>query len=984
MKKRKMFPIVMGSIAAVLTVGAAVGNYVAFGIYDNALKTIFGLQGGTKQSFDENQYFEREFKSAEEASVESEKISLQVEQEGAVLLKNDNALPLAKDSKVSTFSASSADFIYGNIGGSDGLKEFKKVTINESLTKAGFKINDTLNDFYTKGEGKSYRRKLGGLGAGKGASKDPYPWAINEVPKSVYDKNPSLRDSYTKFNDAAIVVISRPGAENGDLPRSLEMASNGSNKGHFLELDENEKNMLLEAKKCSEKVIVILNTCNAFELGFLDDPQYGIDAALWVGGVGQFGIEAIGQILVGDVNPSGRLVDTYAYDAFSSPASQNFGNFAYVDKSKKETGHHYYTYSEGIYVGYKYYETRYEDAVLKNPNVGEYNYDEVVQFPFGHGLSYTNFEWSDFKSNIKGDEVRVELSVKNIGNRPGKDVVEIYYQAPFTDYDKENGVEKSAINLIELHKTKLLEPNEIEKVSVTFNIENMKSYDSKGKKTYILEDSNDYFVTAARNSHEGINNILKVKSSEVKGNEAFTKKFSIKNKDYSLDTKTEQKIENQFDDANGNKKYLSRTNWAAMDNFGLRDGEISGKDLDGDIYAIEITPELKETLELTGYEASGAPSEEFIMPTTSAKKEMNLIEMKGKSFNDEKWEHLLNQVHLDEMVQMAKFSGHKNPGFVSVGKPYATDSDGTSCWNSYIGDGINAGGMPNEVVQASTWNKELENRVGSLMGELALWAKISSKDKAPNLTGWYAPAMNIHRTPFGGRNFEYYSEDPILSGIIGSNVVKGATDKGIMTYIKHFAFNEQETNRMTDNVVWSREQALRETYLLPFEMSIKKGGSLGLMTAYNRIGTTWVGGSYNLLTNVLRKEWGFNGFVISDYMDGDYENIDQMLAAGGDAALKLEDSRPLTTDTAQAVTYLRRATKHLFYAFANSNGMNGIDGYSEIKDGKPIYHYYMTAIDIALGTLIIGAIGSIAIYYYIQREKRLWLEAQNLDSKVEE
>lgn len=963
--KKKILATITGIASGLVLAVIVVGNILAFHTYSGALTTFFGMEGTTLQDSENNQYFPRELSSAEEASKKSQEICEAVEEEGAVLLtNNDKALPLKSGNKVSIFSQSSVDFVIGSTGGSGAISA-SDLTLQTALKNVGIEANPTLTNFY-KSKSK-YRRKVGGLA--QGTSKDPYLWGINEVPINEYTKE--VTDTYSSYHDAAIVVISRTGAENADLPTDMASADKSVTRGttSILELDHNEKDLLKHVSENFDKVIVVLNTTNAFECGFLD--EYGVDACLWVGGAGQYGLNAIARLIAGEANPSGKLADTYAYDVFSSPAMQNWGNFAFMENGS-ETGHHYVTYAEGIYVGYKYYETRYEDKILNRGNAGDYNYDEVVQFPFGYGLSYTDFTWSDFQYDFdeKDETITVSVNVKNTGDVAGKEVVQFYAQSPYTQYDIDNKVEKAAVNLVDFAKTEELDPGDDQDLTMTIPLERLKSYDEHGKGTYILE-SGDYYFTVADNSHEAINNILKAKGANVDGDTNFVKQDEFQEKLYDKDTTTETEIVNQFEDADGGKKYLSRNDWSVMNNNGLRDGISTGRyDSDGYIYETDITPELKKTLETTGYEAAGAPEEEFTSPTFSANNDRVLIDMKGKPFDDPDWDPLLDQLRIPELKQMVTSSGHKTYGMDSVSKPYATDSDGTSAWKSFIGDGVNAGGMPNETVQASTFNKELEYEVGKIMGELALWAKINA-GTATNLTGWYAPAMNLHRTPFGGRNFEYYSEDTYLSALIGSSVVKGATDKGVITYIKHFAFNEQETNRMTNNVTWSTEQALRETYLVPFEMSIKEGGSLGVMTAYPRVGTTWTGGSYNLITNVLRKEWGFNGFVITDYMDGDYENCDQMLAAGGDAALCLED-RDVTTDGAQAQTYMRRAAHHMLYSFVNSNGMNGIDANSIITGGTPLFHRYMLFINICLGTILALCLAAMGYSIFaIYKQKRL-------------
>ena len=949
------------AVSILLIIVMLVGNYLAFYMYSGVLETYFGIEGAAVENYDTNQYFERNAPSAEAASNGAANLGRTIEAEGAVLLKNDNkALPLAEGAKVSLFSASSVDIIYSTAG-SGSIGNSYKATLKECLEGAGFVVNPVLWNFYLK---MGYKRTVGGLAQGVNyysANK----FLINEVPYEKYTDE--VINSYSQYSDAAIVVIARTGCENGDLPRSMSAATNGKNTGSILELDPDERNMLEEVTKKFDKVIVLLNTSNPMECGFLD--EYDVDSCLWIGGVGAYGLSSVARIIQGEINPSGRLVDTYAYDAFSSPAMQNMGNFEYwTNNGTKETEHHYYTYAEGIYVGYKYYETRYEDAVLGRGNAGDYNYDEEVQFPFGYGISYTDFEWSDFSAKKRGDKIEVSVTVKNVGEVRGKEVVQIYYQSPYTQYDIDNGVEKAAVNLVAYDKTGILQPGESTVVTLTFDIEDMKSYDANGKKTYYLEGSTDndrYYVTAAKNSHAAINNILAAKGYDVNGDEDMAEGgIKIEEKLYDVDSHSGNAVGNLFDDADGTQyhseiKYLSRNDWSVMDNNGLLFGVPTGNsDVDGPEYKAVLSDALKKVLETEGFAAAGAPSEEFTMPKYGVKGNMTLISMKGKDFDDPDWQALLDQIPLEDLIKTATKSGFKTYAMESISKPYTTDADGPQGWKSFIGDGISSGGMPYAIVIASTWDPDLAEQVGYLMGELCLWAKQANADSAANLTGWYAPAMNIHRTPFAGRNFEYYSEDAMLSGIVGSRMVKGATGRGVMCYIKHFALNDQERNRMSDNVTWVQEQAIREIYLKPFEMSIKEGNALAVMTAYNRIGTTWAGGSYDLITGVLRKEWGFNGFVISDYMDGDWENVDQMLAAGGDGALNTAASNShatvtCTTEGAQAVTYMRRAVHHMLYSVVNSNAMNGIDGATRVTGGTPIYHRYMMYINIGLGSLIV-------------------------------
>lgn len=956
--KRWLLPIIFSSLCVILAIIMLVGNILAFGVYKEALSSYFGVKNASVTNFETNQYFERSCATAEEADALAENIGKQIEAEGAVLLKNENkALPLKRKSKVSCFSQSSVDFIYVSLGGSGTVPASGVLTLKQALEGEGFSVNKALWDFYTA---KGNKRLTGGLA--QSTSFNPNPWALNEVPYSQYTNN--VKNSYAEYNDAAIVVISRMGCENGDLPRWDDKTT-----GSILELDSNEKEMLENVCSNFDKVIVLLNTGNAMECGFLED--YDIDACLWVGGVGRYGMESVAKILSGEINPSGRLTDTYAYDVFSSPAMQNMGNFGYYYNGSHSSAHHYLNYAEGIYVGYKYYETRYEDQILRQGQAssGGFDYDKIVQFPFGYGLGYSEFVWDDFKCEVRGTNIEISLTVTNTGFVKGKDVVEVYYQSPYTDYDREKGIEKSAISLATYIKTDEIEGGESQNVSVSFAIEDMKSYDASGDGMYLLEGSDQYYITAATDAHSAVKNILQAKGQNVGGDSAFVKRLNFSAKKYEKDGVSGTKINNQLSDALlSDAVYLSRSDWSVMNDDGLRYGELDGADLDGKTYKTNMTAELKNKMETVGYEAAGAPDENFVTPITDerAEEEISLIKLKTREFDDPMWDKLLNRLSVSEMVELAKLSGFRTMAITSINKPLATDADGPSGLNTLIGDSIRAGGFPFEVVIASTWNTDLAEKMGDAMGELCLWAKIQSNSKAPNLTGWYAPAMNIHRTPFGGRNFEYFSEDSALSGMMGAAIVKGASQKGVISYIKHFAFNEQETNRMTDNATWGQEQAFREIYLKPFEMTIKENltvsvngeeliGPVGVMTSYNRIGATWTGGSYSLITGILRKEWGFNGVVITDFMDGTWENVDQMLAAGGSIALNSVNNQTCTNNTAQALTYLRRAAKTTLYSFANSNGMNGIDGATLVRKGTPVFYGMMAGVDCALGILFIAS-----------------------------
>ena len=981
-KKSFLINIVCGAVAFLLAAALLVGDILAFGAYKEELTE--KLRGkNILEPYKSSNYFPAKAVDYEEALEMMEEVSRNIEAEGAVLMKNEhNALPLSRGARVSLFSQSSVDMIYGTAAGPSAADAAKRITLKEALETEGFVVNSALWEFY---EGKtSYRRKLGGM-AGGWSYWDAFPFLINEVPYDQYTQ--AVKNSYADYGDAAIVVIARGACENSDLPRNMSVNTSGANTGSYLELDATEREMLRNVCENFEKVVVLLNTSNAMECGFLD--EYDIDACLWMGVPGDFGMTSVAKIFSGEVNPSGKLADTYAYDVFSSPAMQNMGNFEYRTGTN-DARHRYVTYAEGIYVGYKYYETRYEDAVLNRGNAGAYDYNATVQFPFGYGLSYTTFAWSDFTAQMRGDKIDVSVTVRNTGDTAGKDVVQAYYQSPYTEYDKRNGVEKAAVSLAGYVKTDLLAPGSVQKVSVTFDVEDMKSYDTNGKKTYYLEGSDSYYVTAAKDAHAAVNNVLKAKGAPVAGDAAFAAKLAVQEKVYDTDTTSGNAVGNLFDDADGSAyhnediEYLSRSDWSAADNSGLRFGalrELSGMsslDNDGEIYYTQLPYELQRILESEGTDASGAPDEDFETPTAGQNGVKRLIEMKGRDFTDSDWQKLLDQVTVPEMERMIRYGGYKIDFVQSVGKPLTTDKDGPQSWAINIFDGateVKTGRMPFPVVLAATYNAALAEDAGDIMGELAYWVA-DMNTREPNLTGWYAPAVNIHRTPFGGRNFEYYSEDSALTAQTGAQVVKGASERGLICYVKHFALNEQDRNRMTTNVVWAQEQAIREIYAKPFEAAVKQGNALGIMTAYNRVGAVWAGGNYNLITGLLRNEWGFNGIVVTDFMDGNWMNTDQMLAAGGDTALNTADTHDyasVTLDTkgSRARTYMRRATQHIMYATANSRGMNGIKGAMHVLPGKSRFNAVMTGINAGAGAAIAVCLALLLcnIFVFSRKEK---------------
>ena len=796
--------------------------------------------------------------TVEQAAEQSRAMAQELVQEGVVLLKNqNNALPLAEGTAVNLFGYSSVDPIYGG-SGSGASDTSSNIDLVTGLTNAGFTVNQELVDFYKK-SGVSRAAQKGFEGSN---------FTPAEVPAAQYTE--TLLQNAKAFSDVAIVTISRVGGEGGDLPQDMYAAgySKTDDGRHYLELTQDEQDLLALIKAQGfGKVIVLINSSNAMELGFLEDDA--IDAALWIGSLGSTGFNAVGEILSGKVNPSGRLSDTYAYDLTTAPAYWNAGDFTYSNLK-----HHYVEYAEGIYVGYRFYETRYVDNTTGVCD--EAAYAKAVQYPFGYGLSYTTFEQSiaDYKTSDSAIEMTVE--VKNTGAVAGKDVVQVYYTAPYTI----GGIEKSHVVLAGFAKTSLLEPGASEKVTVTFAPEDMASYDETGAKAYVLE-AGTYQIKLMKNAHE----VIDQREYEVPATITYSGE-NARSTDLVAAT-------NEFEDvAQGQiKQYVSRADW---------EGTLPTTRTDGKTASAE-TVAAKENAPV--YENNDSDQ-----PITVADHGLTLEDMTGLDYDDPKWDDLLEQLSVDDMTNMISNGGWSTPEVASVGKPATNDLDGPAGINSLVSS-LKGVSFPSEVIVGSSWNTDLAQRFGTAFGAEAA---------ANHVVGLYAPGMNIHRTPFSGRNFEYYSEDGLLSGKMGAAMVQGLSGQGVYSYIKHFALNDQESNRLSISV-WANEQSMREVYLKPFELSVKEGGTTAVMSSYSRLGNTWAGASKALLTDVLRNEWGFHGMVVTDSAMGNTGWMDVNLAirAGGDMMLCLMGVKlDASSNTAQQA--MRRACHNILYTQANS------------------------------------------------------------------
>ena len=882
--------------------------------------------------------YKSDYANYEELVAHEAEVCQQVEEEGIVLLKNDtNALPLSSDFKnISVFGQDSVDFVYGG-SGSGSVSADDAISLQTSLESAGYSVNPALTDFYSTGAGKSYRKTYPSeTGAGE--------FAVNEVPISLYDS--SVTDSFSSYQDAAIVVLGRSGGESADLPTAP--LSNGY---QYLQIDDNERAMLQMACDNFDTVIVIINSSNAMELNFLE--EYKVDACIWTGAVGQTGMYAIGEVLNGTVNPSGRLVDTYAYDSTSAPSFANIGDYTIANADPKvDRSNKYIVYAESTYIGYRYYETRYEDAVMGAAKVGEFDYSKQVQYPFGYGLSYTDFSYSDYSVKENEDSFTVSLTVTNQGDVAGKDAVQIYMQSPYTDYDKENGIEKASVELVGFEKTNLLKAGEAETVTIEVNKENMKTYDSENEKTYIL-DAGDYYFAFGANVHDATNNILTAKGYSVakgmtaEGNTAMVYKYMVAAQDsttYAVSLATGNAITNQFEDVDirsydSEFKYLTRSDWTGTWPITYADGNWTAPE------------EVIKNLEF--YRADEVINDGSAMPTTDANTGdlLTVAEMTGKDYNDPNWSKLLDEISIARMTKLVRMGGYATITIDSIGLPATADKDGPSGFSSSIIPGRSGMAYPAEVVMASTWNTELIEEVGNCIGEDSL---------ALGLTGWYAPGIDTHRSPYSGRNFEYYSEDCFLSGMMAASEITGARSKGCIAYMKHFALNDQETNRY-GGAIFAKEQAVRQIYLKSFELAVREGNVTAAMASMNRIGTRWVGGHYGLMTETLRKEWGFKGMVITDQASVPamaYQDIIEGLYAGTDLWLNtnnslwsLEDYK----DNATVMNNVREASQHIIYAVANSNAINGISKNTKIVTILPWWQKALYALDavVWLGGLLL-------------------------------
>lgn len=941
--------VAMYAIAIILAAATAIGNVYA-NKYSDLISVYFNQPTSkvVSASNETTEHFTSDYASDDEREQALADMGTTILREGVTLLKNENGtLPLEATSKISVFGQDSVDSVYGG-GGAGSIDTSKAQSLMDAFEQAGFDVNPTLTEFYTTGAGKDYR-KTSTDAYGKGT------FAVNEVPASAYTDD--VEKSFASYNDAAIVVIGRSGSESQDLPTD-KLASGYT----YLQLDDDERAMLKMASDNFDKVVVLLNTQNPMELADLEDDS--IDAVMWIGSLGQTGAGGVAEALNGTVNPSGHLPDTYAYDLKSAPSSANFGSYAIVNGTDRFTSS-YMAYAEGIYVGYRYYETRYEDVVLGNEARSNYDYTKQVAYPFGYGLSYTDFTWSDYSMKKADGGFDISVKVTNTGKTAGKDVVQLYMQSPYTDYDKANGIEKASVELVGYAKTDTLKAGASETVTVHIDQESMKTYDSAGEGTYIM-DAGDYYLVAGTDAHNALNNILAAKGKTTadgmteNGNAALAAKHTVHSQDnttYAKSAATDEKISNQFDDVDlttydNSFTYLSRSDWTGSWPATYADGKwtASQKFLDAlTIDTAQSEPEQKPTTD-TDNPSYGKLNASMLMDTDYA---------------DESWSALIGQMSVKELDQLVRIGGYATKSVSSTQLPATTDKDGPAGISSTLVGGESGMGYPSEIVIAATWNSDLAESFGKAIGEDSLALKVAV---------WYGPACNIHRNPYGGRAFEYFSEDSYLSGAMCAKVVAGAGSKGVVSTVKHFALNDQETNRM-GGAIFANEQTIRQLYLRPFEMSVRDGGATAMMASMNRIGSRWTGGHKGLMTNTLRGEWGFNGFVVTDqasYSVFAYEDLREGLEAGTDLWLNTDAGLWKLPDddmTDGVIANMQRAAHNISYAISRSNAMNGLSANSKIVKVTPLWRWGVYALD---GVVTVGAVALIAIatLQILRRRKR--------------
>lgn len=896
----------------------------------------------------DTEYYTSDFGSIDEVDAAAKTLVEEIAAGGIVLAKNEaGALPLTPSSRVTMLGRAAADPVFGG-SGSGSVDTNSAVTARAGLENAGFEVNDQV---FTTIEAFAAENPRGYIEMDR---PDISTYYIGELPVSEYEAQSA---SFADYSDAAVVYVGRPGGEGGDLTQDMTDWDENAEAGqHQLELNKDEKDLIALAKENFETVVVVVNASTTIEMGPLqDDPE--VDAILLAGSPGATGLDALGDILAGEVNPSGRTSDLWATDFTADPTYVNFGQFVYenieasfpVPAIEKATSNATLTpdapfvnYAEGIYFGYRYYETAAAEGFI--------DYDQAVVYPFGYGLSYSDFSW-DVVSTEAGDvdgTISVTVEVTNTGATAGKDVVELYYTAPYTA----GGIEKSEVVLGGFTKTGLIEPGASETVTIDLAVEEMASYDHQDNAAYVLE-AGDYVISLRTDSHTvapGTTPITYTVESDV-----VYSGDNHRSSDLAEVTNQFDDVSAQFSDEPTEGKILSMSRADFAGTFPTAPT--------ADMLVADQA--VQEGFQPWDDEAAAAAFEGE-MPTTGAQTDLTLVDMRGLAKDDPKWDELLDSISVGDMTSMLLNGAYQTAAIGSIAKPQTVEPDGPAGFSSFINSSINGVAYPSEFLIAQTWDVELGAAMGEMLGNEAMFKDIN---------GWYAPAMNLHRSPFGGRNFEYYSEDPFLSGAMATAVSNGAASMGVYTALKHFALNEQETNRVNNGIAtWADEQTIREIYLKPFEMAVKNItmdvqyvsddngtisettiGAGGVMSSFNRIGATWAGGSEALMTNVLRTEWGFEGFAISDFNLYPYMSPNQGISAGTDLTLTFQPSKSFVdTSSAKAVSDIREATHNILFTVANSNAMNGLAPGATVTYTPPTWVYIQIGATVLIGLLVLA------------------------------
>lgn len=951
---KKAFLNITAGLCAIVFTGNVIAGECA-GQINSALgtatsKVVSTLAEGETEGY--ARYFESKYNSIAELKAAGEAKVREVEGEGIVLLKNDNnVLPLKEGSDVALVGVTILDPVYGGTG-SGAVDANGAANYYDVMTQAGYNVVDKeLLDYYVEKEAKRNAHEIG------------------EIKWSKVKKNNG--DTIGNGEDV-VFVVGRVGGEGNDVTVTIDDTLDDD----YLKLNENELSILEGLKELKDdgkirSITMIINSANPMSVGFLNDEAYGVDAALWVGSVGQTGIYAVGDVISGKTNPSGSLPDTWWVDNQLNPVQNNFGSYTYADANNFDLGtnankfNQYVVYQEGIYVGYKYAETRYEDVVMGTPNAGDFNYNSVVGYPFGFGLSYTSFSFSDMQVEKTGEgrQTSYDVSVKvtNTGAVAGKKTVQVYAQKPYTEYDKQNGIEKAAVELAGYGKTAILQPGESEVVKVNVPEYFLTSYDATGTGVYILDEGH-YYLTVADDSHAAANNILAAKGMTTENGMTAAGDASLTyGMDYTFDAETYatsygtgSEVKSLFADADVNRYegsgdnsvvYYSRSNWAGT----VTSGPVQ----------LAMTAQIAADAKLDDSDLPDATGMEF--PTMGESANLQLVNMMDYDYDDPQWDIFMDQLTYEQMAKLCANGLRMTINIDAIGKPLTVDHNGPSGVTQKYSVGENGYAVqtndpqkdikgtcyPCNGIIAATFNDELIREVGELIGEDAMWA---------GYAGLYGTGLNIHRSPYAGRVFEYYSEDGTLTGLVDAAETLGIQSKGVYVYNKHFVLNDQENNR-AGIATWVNEQALRENYLRAFELPIVNADAKCVMTAFNRLGAQWAGAYTELLTDWLRGEAGMEGFAVTDMYDDTYMVKANEVVAGndipdnyvGDDISQFAAYGPNgTTPNAAVAQALRTSSKRVLYTVLHSRGMDGISSNTQIVSVTP---WWQMTLNVAQWTL---------------------------------